>query len=343
MDHFKVLKRAFRITWNYRALWLIGLLLVLAGGGVWGSVSGPPGGSSSGNRGDDSPIEWHAEEEDLAKLWKKIAPIVTLVAIGSALFVLTILAIVILAAAVRCITRTSLIRMVQSYEQTGEKIGVKGSLRLGWSRSAFRLFLIDLILRLPLALLMLLLIGTLLTFAILSFVTESGPMIVLGILLVLLIVPVVLLGIFLGVILGAIAEIAYRACVIEKRGAWESIVKGISMIRRNLGATALQWVLLAGLGIAWRILRIPVTLLLGILALIIVGIPTLLAGGIATLLSGPWGLGVAALVFVPTFVLLILLPNLALTTLATVFHSTTWTLTYRELGAIDAEENTLDA
>ena len=57
---------------------------------------------------------------------------------------------------------------------------------------------------------------------------------------------------------------------------------------------------------------------------------------------GPWGLGVAALVFVPTFVLLIALPNLALTTLATVFHSTTWTLTYRELGVIDAEKEPLD-
>jgi hypothetical protein len=143
--------------------------------------------------------------------------------------------------------------------------------------------------------------------------------------------------------LDVIAELAYRACVLEERGAWESIAEAMGLIRRNLGATALQWVLLAGLGIAWRILRIPVTLLLGILALIIVGIPTLLAGGIAALLSGPWGLVVAALVFVPTFVLLIVLPNLALTALATVFHSTTWTLTYRELHAIDAEQKTLDA
>ena len=30
------------------------------------------------------------------------------------------------------------------------------------------------------------------------------------------------------------------------------------------------------------------------------------------------------------------LPNIALSTLATVFYSTTWTLTYRELGVLDA-------
>jgi hypothetical protein len=40
---------------------------------------------------------------------------------------------------------------------------------------------------------------------------------------------------------------------------------------------------------------------------------------------------------VPAFIVVVGLPNLALSTLATVYYSTTWTLTYRELVVLDAD------
>ena len=49
----------------------------------------------------------------------------------------------------------------------------------------------------------------------------------------------------------------------------------------------------------------------------------------------PLGLILGGLVFLPVFIVVIALPNLALNTLATVYHSTTWTLTYRELLVVD--------
>ena len=80
--------------------------------------------------------------------------------------------------------------MVNQYEETGEETGFRGGLRLGWSRSAFRLFLISLMLRLPVAVLMLLLIGPLITFAVLAFASGPEPAIALGIMLA---------GVFVGI------------------------------------------------------------------------------------------------------------------------------------------------
>lgn len=341
MDHLRILKRAWQITWKYRALWLVSLLLVLAGGGVM-SGSGSGGGSSASSSGGNSE-RWRGEwgkqwgpGMDPAEVWQKIAPIVIVIAIiVLALIALGIL-IGVISVFVRYVTRTSLIQMVQHFEETGEETGVGPGLRLGWSRSAFRLFLINLILKLPVALVMVLLISTLVGVAILGFITESGPGIAMGVLVILLIIPVIMLGIAISVVLGPIIEVAHRACVIEGLGAWEAIVEGFGLIRRNLGATALQWLLLIGLGIAWTIALIPVNLILVILGFIVGGLPALLVGGAAAaVLSWPWGLALGILILIPFMLLVVGLPNLALSTLATVFYSTTWTLTYRELRVLD--------
>ena len=44
MDHMKVLRRSFEITWRYRVLWVFGILLALTSGGGGGNGGG---GSSS--------------------------------------------------------------------------------------------------------------------------------------------------------------------------------------------------------------------------------------------------------------------------------------------------------
>ena len=36
MDHIKILKSAWYILWSYRALWVFGLILALAGAGSHG-------------------------------------------------------------------------------------------------------------------------------------------------------------------------------------------------------------------------------------------------------------------------------------------------------------------
>jgi hypothetical protein len=340
MDHLQILKRAWNVTWKYRALWLVGLLLVLAGGGVGsGFGSGAPGsgGASSGGGGGGGGVPFEGPEgiPDLSGAWEKVAPIVITVAIVVAGIILLVILLSLVAVFVRYVTRVSLIQMVQGYEETGEEIGFRRGLRLGWSRSAFHLFLINLIVNLPLTVGILLLIGALAVPIIL--VVRTGLAILPVILMVLLLIPVILLGVLIRIVAVPIIELAFRACVIDGLGAWQAIVEAFGLIRRNLGPAALQWLLLVGLGIAWGIALFVVNLPLVFFALLVAGLPGAAVGGIVTLLSSwPWGLGLGLLIFIPVFILVVALPNIALTTLATVYYSTTWTLTYRELRVIDA-------
>jgi len=55
------------------------------------------------------------------------------------------------------VAETALIRMVDDYEETGEKHSVRQGFRLGWSRTALRFFLIDLLIGLPVAVVFILL------------------------------------------------------------------------------------------------------------------------------------------------------------------------------------------
>jgi hypothetical protein len=343
MDHLRILKRAWQITWKYRALWLVGLLLVLAGGGVGSGFNGgsAAGGGGSGRGGSgggpgfwpgDIPRDWPG----MRGIESKFASIAGAILAVVLVFALLAVAIGIVMAVLRYVTRTSLIRMVQSYEETGEEIGFRGGMRLGWSRSAFRLWLIDLMTGLPLALLMGLMIGPLVVLAVLNFTGGGEPRVVLGIVFVLLIIPAILIGVALGIVLKPIVEIAQRVCVLEDLGPWASLKSAFALIRRHLGPAALQWLLLVGLRIAWGIALIPVNLLLVVLALFVGGLPALLVGGVAAQsVEWPLGLALGALVLVPVFIVVVGLPNLALNTLATVYHSTAWTLTWRELGVLD--------
>jgi len=342
VDHFRILKRAFEITWRYRALWLIGLLLVLAGGGVMSGANpgpGDPRGGGGGGNGTDTPYGGPGHVPSWPELRAKVLPILAIVAIAIGVLLLLALAIGVLAAIVRYVTQAALIRMVQSYEETGEQVGFRGGWRMGWSRSAFHLFLINLVLRLPIALLMMLLIAPAVAVSILSFASRSGPGIALGIASALLVIPIILLGVAIRLVIGPIQELAYRLCAIEGLGVLAAVQSGFRLARRHLGAVALQWLLLIGLGIAWAIVMIPVSLMLVVLALLIGAVPALLVGGVSGLLtSWPVGLVLGMLVVIPVFIVVVGAPQVALTTLATVFYSTTWTLTYRELKAIEGHD-----
>jgi hypothetical protein len=195
--------------------------------------------------------------------------------------------------------------------------------------------LLDLMVKLPVVLAMILLIVPLGLLAFAAF-AAGEPRIALGVVAILAAVPVIFLGILLSIVLGPIRELAYRTIVLEDLGPWEAFKTTVGLVRRHLGPAALQWLILVGLRIAWGIVLVPVNLVLVFVALFAGGLPGLLVGGIAAYAaSWPLGLILGGLVFLPVFIVVIAVPNVALSTLATIYHSTTWTLTYRELLALD--------
>ena len=324
MDHTKVLKRAWHMVWRYRALWVFGIILALTTGG------GGNRGAQYTFRGEDfSPGRQFGIEE--------IPPEVvsTLIAIGIGL--VCVIAILVVAAAVaRYVAETALIRMVDEHEETGEKRSVRQGFRMGWSRTALRLFLIDLLIGLPVAVVFILLF-LLAAAPLLLWTTETTAARVIGTVATIgLFLLVVLLAIVVGVVLSVLRRFFRRVCALEEVGVIESIRQGYSVVRQHLKDIAVMWLIMVGLGLGWVIVMIPVTILLVVLGGVLGGLPALLVGALASLVfeeAVPWIL--ASAVGIPIFILVVAAPLAFLGGLREVFLSSTWTLTYRELRVLE--------
>jgi hypothetical protein len=326
MDHIKILSRAWTITWRNKALWLFGFLLVLAGGaGARGNANPGAGGSGYQFNGSDIPriggavpnIDWGV--------------VLTIFLIAIAVAVLLAVIMVIL----RYVVETSLIAGVDEIESTEAALTVRRGFRLGWSRGALRLFLIDLIIGLPLVVVFIVLFLLAASPFLLWAVQAPGYIhalaTVIGIGLVLL---VGLLLIAVAIFISLIMPYIQRCAVLGKQGVLDSIRQGFQLVRASFLDTGLMYLLLAGIRFVWGLLMIPV-------AILIVGLATLIGlfvGGVPGLLTFALAHSeiAAAVVGAPLFLIVFVLGILLLTAVAGVFEvyvSSAWTLTYREVVA----------
>jgi hypothetical protein len=322
VDYTKVLERAWHTVWRYRALWAFGFILALA----------------TGSRSSNSWVQYTFGSEDFSSRGlrlDRISPEVgrTLLAIGIGVACLAVL-LIIVGAIARYVAETALLRMVDDHEETGQKRGVRQGFRMGWSRSAFRLFLIDLVIGLPLAvgfiLLFLLAAAPLLLWATESMAAGAvGTATTIGLELM-----VVLLLIVVTLILSVLKPFFRRVCVLEGLGVTEAIRQGYAMVRHNLKDVVIMRLITVALHIGWVIVLIPVVLLLLVVSGALGGAVALLAGGLTGLtLEGPMPWIVGGMVGIPVFILVMVVPLAFLGGLFEVFLSSTWTLTYRELRA----------
>ncbi len=335
MDHLKVLKRSFEITWRYRVLWVFGILLALTSGGGGGNGGSRGGGVSPapGNQGPGVPPGGFRMPE--------IPPQVagTLIVVGIAL-ACVILLLIVASVIVRYVSETALIRMVNDHEETGEKRSIRQGFRWGWSRTSLRLFALDLLVFVPLVVGFILLLLLALT-PLLLWATHSQAAGIVGTVTTIGLVVLFIL-VFIAVIAAASLLIHFfrRVCALEEVGVVESIRRGYALVRRHLKDVVIMWLIMVGLTFGWAILMIPVVIMLVVLGLVLGGGPALLAGGLAGLASRggplPWLLGGA--VGLPIFLLVLIVPLTFLGGLWEVYRSGVWTLTYRELRALEAAQ-----
>ncbi|MGE5463496.1 MAG: hypothetical protein ACM3PS_09080, partial [Syntrophothermus sp.] len=234
MDPIKILKRAWTILWNYRALWVFGLVLALA------TASSTGRGSNSGvkyeqGRGDPS-ITSHSIQQAIQELKRAFQQgIPDLKISGQELttflwvlggFVLLMLVVAIVVAIARYVSETAVIRMVDEYEASGDKMTVLQGLRAGWSNTAWRLFLINLIVSLPLILLMLVLIST--GVGIYFAITRGSENFaaVSTIALIGFIFLLIFLVVILTILLRLLRNFFWRICVLEGASVRESLRRG---------------------------------------------------------------------------------------------------------------------
>jgi len=349
MDHTKVLKRAWEILWRYRVLWVFGVIVVLCAAGSSGNPNFNFGGGGDG-RGQQNVPPWLGEFPwrgwPPAEVMPEVLGALTAVAgvILAIIVGLCCLAVVLTVAKVifLYVGETALIRMVDHYEETGEKRGVRQGFRLGWSRTALRLFVIDLLTRIPgfVAAFLLLLLGAGI-FGLMVLLQDGVVLKVIGAVAAIgLAFLVILATIVLSLGISLVRPLIFRVCALEERGVIESFRVGINFIKAHLGDTVVMWLIMIGLQIGWTIVMIPIVLLLLVVGGGVALLAGLSVGGLTGLIvegAVPWIAGFA--VGMPLFILIMAAPLVFLGGLAEVFKSSVWTLTYRELHALEGLEN----
>ncbi|RPH57428.1 MAG: hypothetical protein EHM81_11605 [Chloroflexi bacterium] len=359
----KILKRSWHILWNYRTLWIFGFILALTvGGSNFGSQSRYNANDRNNNDGIQTPNDWDwkglegdTPREKLDDAFRQMGagiqklqaqyPVEFRMGIAVAItFFVVIFLLSIVAAILRYIAETASIRMVDEYEQTGVKVGFRQGWKYGWSRTSWRLFLINFIAHIP----------SLVLFVVLGLVTwwivsaalsgvESALVtsLIAGIGLAFLFIFVTAI---LMVVLYVLRDFAWRIAALEGTGVMESLNKAASLVKRQWKNVGLMWLVMIGIKIAWAIafviLIFPLLILSiltavgGLLAAII---PSLLTAGLASLLSAPdyWPWAFAAIIGLPFFFVVTFSPILLVSGWGQIYQSSTWTLTYREIKALE--------
>jgi len=345
LNHMSILKRAWRILWSYRVLWAFGIVLALTTGGSGGS-----GANGASWRPDDgfnyemeAPDDIQRELGEAGRLLGEffedvfsgdrvpagaIALGVGLACVGLFLVVASVIA--------RYVAENALIRLVDDYEETGDHRTVREGIKLGWSRPAFRQWLITLVIALPIA------VAAIAAFALallplLAWTSDSIGIGAFG--------TVAAIGLFFLVLLATIAvatvasvikRLAFRVASLEGLGVFASIRRGWRVFTGNLADVGLLWLIMLGLGLAFAVLLIPIVLIMLIAAGLAGGLLLLVVSGIAGLLvSGATRWIVGGIVGGAVFFALLVIPLTFISGLFEVYKSSVWTLGYRELAAIE--------
>jgi len=338
MDHLRIIKRAFNITFAYRALWVFGILLALTSSG--GNGGGGGGGGGNGAQYQTGREDW--ENLPFFRDFPRQMPEITqevingLIIGGIALlcfFVLLGIGFAIL----RYVSMNAAIRMTNDYEASGARVSVREGFRLGWSRPAFRLWLVDLLFGIA-GFIVVILLLSITAAPLLLWLTQNetagiiGTVITIGLAIVTILFMVVLFA-----LVGIWMELIHRVVVLEGLGVMDSIRRGWQMGRCRLGDVIVMGLILFGIGLVFAILMIPVAILVLIVAGISGVLPGLLAGAITNIfVQDAVPVIVGLIVGLPIFLIVMSVPLLFFNGLYEVFTSSTWTLTYRELLALEA-------
>ncbi len=365
LDIQKILKRSWHILWNYRMLWVFGFILALAlGGSNLGNNSrytfndnnkpSQPSGVQTPNGWEGLHGNTFAEKMNdavqqmgagIQKLQEQYPVEFRMgIAVAITLFVV-ILLLSILTAILRYVAETASIRMVDEYEQSGVKVGFRQGWKYGWSRAAWRVFLVNFVVNLPVLVLFVVLglvgwwifsafMGGVESAIVSSIIAGSG-----------LAFLFIFITVILMVVLYVLRDFAWRMIVLEGAGVPEALRMALALVKRQWKSVGLMWLVMIGFKIAWGIafliLIFPlliVSILTAVGGVLVAIVPTLLTAGVASLLSAPnyWPWAFAAVIGLPFFFVVAFSPILLVSGWGQIYKSSVWTLTYRELKALEA-------
>jgi len=202
-----VLLKAWKVLWNYRALWLFGAVLALVGAyminpGPWfdrrnndqwtmikisdTTTIRIPGANLTVDLTDPAGVRiipqdrvsWsefralveQVDREASINLWPILIEFAVILAIS-----------ILLGTTLRYIAETAVIRMVNEVEKAGRRLNVWEGLRSGWSAQAWRLFLLDLVIGVLALLALIVVFGLAITPLLLAFGSQEIILITAGV------------------------------------------------------------------------------------------------------------------------------------------------------------------
>jgi hypothetical protein len=352
IDIGKILKRGWHILWNYKVLWIFGFLLAVTAGMGGGNGRSAYQGQQTGEQHPfaaprfENRLPWLHEasqwmEQNVEPLFateERAIQTIIWMTVG-----VTILALVVgaLLALVHYPAETAVIRMVDNYEQTGAKVGFRDGWKMGWNRTAFRLWLIDLIVNLPVLLLVAVIAG--LGVFIYSIVKRGSEAVAVGSLVTAIGCTFLFIFLFtlIMVFLRLLREFFWRAAALEGLGMRASFRRGWEVFKRNWQSAGVMWLVMLGIRIGYAILSfiltfllIPVMILTALAGALAAAIPGFLIGGLVSLFSPQWvAILVGILVAAPFFFTILFSPLLLIAGWLYLYESSIWTLTFREMQA----------
>jgi len=314
MEYGQIIKKAWRITWRYRFLWVLGIFAGITGWGGQGSGGYSGGGRSFGSggaSGSSSASPFSAGQlQQLGATASKWVPV--LIAAG-----LIWIAFALLMWVLNLAAQGGLVWAVNEIED-----GRTPSLGSAWQRGLSHLWSVlglGILVQLPMFVAVLLLLAAI-GVPIALAISRGGGAAVGAILPVcgslVIGIPLILVMSF---VLGIVYVIALRRIVLDGIGAIQSAKDAYKTFRARFKDTALMWLINWGLNV---VAGLAVAIPLVIVTLV------LLIPGIAAGVSRNWGL-VAVLVGV--WVVLLIAVSLFYVAVWGTFTSALWTILYRRM------------
>lgn len=316
MDYSGLFRRAYDLIRRKRALLILGILLALVGGGGGATSANANFGNlgSFGGMADGEPPPMPSIQ------FEQVFPLIVLAII--VIFVLAIIATVF-----RYIVQAGLIDAIARADDD-EDISVRAALSRGASRRALNLFLADIILIVPVALIgvacfMLALVP--LAFGGITGASQDSPELFFGGIagFLVLLLPLIAIFTIVGILVGLILQWARRAVVLNNVGPIAGVKAGWGTLRNNVIETIVLW-----------IFQLVIGFVAGI-AVLIVSLVILAIGG--AILLAVWSLteALAAVIIVGIPVALVLWVLASIVQgIFVAYIETYWTLAWLELTGV---------
>ncbi len=345
MNHSAIIRRAAEITFRYRVLWVFGFLVAITGGsGGLGGSGWSGGGGGGGGEPDLDGLQggmdgltlpevtndWPAAdffrqlfEEIQARGWS-FDPDPNAIFGAVALICCGLLLLLLLAIVVNTVGRASIVRMVDAIEEGHPGPSISEGFALGWTMRTLRLFLLNFLMGLLLALVAIPVFLLAVIPVVLMLANEGTTM--LGVLLG---IGLLILGIPLLIVLVVSYQLASqmwtREVLIGDADIGGAVGSAIGLLRARTVPLLLLWLIMLVLS-----LLIGIGMIFALLLIMLVAAAVAVAIGAAVYSLAGTAIG-AVIVGLPVFMLLFMLPVSILGGIVIVFESSVWTLGWRSL------------